>query len=154
MLLLFFIGVLFEVGLDQLTKVVASGPLQQAGTVPLIPDVFHLTYLENRGAAFGILQDQRWLFAIITVAVVIGVIVFLIRKRPENKMLVVSLTLLTGGAIGNLIDRLARGYVVDLFDFRLINFPIFNVADIFVVVGAFLLAAYLIFIEGKKEKQK
>ena len=149
MLLLFFIGIILLVGIDQFTKLLVINTIKDVDTVPLIQDVFHLTYWENRGAAFGILQNQRVFFIILTVAVVLGVCLFMIIKKPKSLVLNVSLTLLIGGAIGNFLDRLIKGYVVDFLDFRLIDFPIFNAADCFVVIGAVMLAIYLIFLEDK-----
>lgn len=149
MLLLFFIGIILLVLIDQLTKFLVINTIKGVETLPLIQDVFHLTYWENRGAAFGILQNQRVFFVILTILIVLAVVIFMIVKKPKSLMLCTSLTLLMGGAIGNFIDRALKGYVVDFLDFRLINFPIFNAADCFVVVGAVLLAVYLIFMEDK-----
>ncbi len=149
----FFIGIAVLLAADQITKWIVLEKLTQVETVSLIPNVFHLTYCENRGAAFGILQNQIWIFSVITVTVLLGVIYFMVRYRPKNKWLNVSLILLVGGALGNFIDRIFRGFVVDFLDFRLINFPIFNAADCFVVAGAIMLALYLIFSEYKKEKK-
>lgn len=151
MLFFYIIGSLLLVGIDQLVKWLTVRFIMPVGTIPVIKDVFHLTYLENSGAAFGVLQDRIWLFAIITVVFVAAVTWYVIKKKPDSRLVLVSLTLLAGGALGNFIDRVSRGYVVDLFDFRLINFAIFNCADVFVVVGAFLLAFYLIFVEGRRE---
>lgn len=149
MLLLFFIGIILLVLIDQLTKLLVINTIKGVETLPLIQDVFHLTYWENRGAAFGILQNQRVFFVVLTILIVLAVVIFMIVKKPKSLMLCTSLTLLMGGAIGNFIDRALKGYVVDFLDFRLINFPIFNAADCFVVVGAVLLAVYLIFMEDK-----
>lgn len=103
----------------------------------------------------GLLQGQLWLFFLVTILVVVFVTVYVIKKRPANPLLITSLTLVVGGALGNFIDRLFRGYVVDFLDFSGLYFPyIFNLADCFVVCGAFLLAFYVIFIEGKEKKQK
>ena len=124
---------------------------EKVETIPLIENVFHLTYCENRGAAFGILQNRFGLFFCITAVVLVAVTVYMIKKRPQNLCLNLSVTLLVGGALGNFIDRIFRGFVVDFFDFRLIHFAIFNVADCFVVCGAVLLAWYLIFVEGDAE---
>ncbi len=145
MLALFFIGSFLCISLDQLTKYFALSTLKDGGSIEIIKGVFQLNYCENRGAAFGLLQNQIWLFAIITVIIIGAVIFFMISKKPENKLLIISLTLLTGGALGNFIDRIFRGFVIDFLDFCLINFPIFNVADCFVVIGAILLGAYILF---------
>jgi len=112
----------------------------------VIKDFFYLTYLENRGAAFGMLQNFRWMFIILTIAALVFMIWHLIRNK--NTLLRVSLTLLISGATGNFIDRLFRGFVVDFLDFYPFgyDFPIFNFADICINVGAFLLFYYVIFI--------
>ncbi len=154
MLGVFFIGIAILLLLDQITKWIVLKTLVSVDTVALIDGIFHLTYCENRGAAFGIMQNQVWFFVIVTIVVLAAVIWYMIKHKPENKWLNLSLTLLIGGALGNFIDRIFRGYVVDFLDFRLINFPIFNVADCFVVVGAIILACYLIFSEYEKEKKQ
>ena len=106
------------------------------GTIPLIDGVFHLTYVENRGAAFGILQDQRWLFLVMT-PIILAVLAYVLHKKYiRTELGRVSVYLIAAGAVGNLIDRAWHGFVVDLFDFRLIHFPVFNVADIYVVIAA------------------
>ncbi len=152
MLALYGIGVIVIALLDQLTKLAVLRYVRPVETIPLIQNVFHLTYCENRGAAFGILQNQLGLFFAITVLVLAAVTIYMAVKRPKNRCLNVSVTMLVGGALGNLIDRVFRGFVVDFFDFRLIHFAIFNVADCFVVCGAILLAWYLVFMADKPEK--
>jgi len=116
----------------------------------IIKDVLYFTYVENRGAAFGILKNQRILFLIITILVVGAVIFYIIYKKPQNKLLLTSLGMISGGGIGNLIDRIRLSYVVDFIDVRIINYPVFNVADSFVVVGAVLFIIYIMFYEGKE----
>lgn len=158
MLILFFIGSILCILLDQITKHFAYSSLRTGGSIEILDGIFRLNYCENRGAAFGILQNKLWLFVIITVVILGAVIYFMIKKKPKNKLLVISLTMLTGGALGNFIDRIFRGYVVDFLDFCLINFPIFNVADCFVVIGAILLAIYILFFSpdfpsDKKKKE-
>lgn len=158
MLVLFFIGSFICILLDQITKYFAYKSLRLGGSIEILKSVFRFNYCENRGAAFGVLQNQIWLFAIITVIIIGAVIFFMIKKKPQNKLLVISLTLLTGGALGNFIDRVFRGYVIDFLDFYIINFPVFNVADCFVVIGAILLAVYILFFSPdfpseKKKKQ-
>lgn len=154
MLALYCIGIILLVAVDQLAKLAVLRFVRPVDTIPLWEGVFHLTYCENRGAAFGILQNRFWLFYIITALVVISVTLFMIKKRPRSLSLSLSLTLLVGGALGNVLDRLFRGFVVDFFDFRLIHFPIFNPADCFVVCGTALLAFYVIYLEGKSELQQ
>ena len=106
-----------------------------------------LEYLENRGAAFGILQNQQWLFILLFFLFVTAVIIFYCRMPMEKKYLpvqIISLFLIAGG-LGNLIDRIRLGYVIDFFYFSLINFPVFNMADIYVTVSMAILFVLLIF---------
>jgi signal peptidase II len=121
--------------LDQITKWFVLNRMSLYESIPLWEDVFHITSHRNRGAAFGILQDQQWLFITVTIAVVIGIIVYLIQLKGQQPLMAWSLALILGGALGNLIDRVRMGEVVDFFDFRLIHYPIFNIADSAIVVG-------------------
>ena len=143
---------LILVALDQLVKYWAFTELSVLGTIPIIDTVFHLTYVENRGAAFSILQNQRWLFLILTPLIVAAIIFVLYKKRIYSKIGRIGLYLVLAGALGNLIDRIWHGFVVDLFDFRLIHFPVFNVADIYVVCGVVLFFYYYLIQHEKLEK--
>lgn len=128
--------------LDQLTKSAAVAHLKGQEPFVLWDGVFELRYLENRGAAFGILQNQRILFIVITVIVLAAIIYLYLLRIPAERRFVwlnIIAVLFFSGAIGNFIDRLVQNYVVDFFYFILIDFPIFNVADIYVTVAAFLL---------------
>ncbi|MBQ3108964.1 MAG: signal peptidase II [Clostridia bacterium] len=139
--------------LDQITKILSVNilPTLPGGTFPLWEDVFHFTYAENRGAAFGMLQGQMWLFYIITALACVLIIYCMIRFRKRLHPLIrICLSLIVAGALGNLIDRVFLGYVRDMLDFRLINFAIFNVADSAVVVGAILLVIDLLFLKKGK----
>lgn len=138
--------------IDQVVKFVMAGRLLQIGTIPLIDGVFHLTYCENTGAGFGIFANYTEILSILMIVIILAAIVYVIMKRPTNTWLVMALTFMTGGAVGNLIDRLRLGYVIDFLDFRIINFPIFNIADCFVTVGAIIFAVYIIFFSDKKEQ--
>jgi signal peptidase II len=140
-------------GLDQLSKYLAVRYLMPVGRIELLPGVFHLTYVENDGAAFSILAGQRVFFLIFT-AVVVAVLFFLFKKhRGKRKILDASLILLLSGGIGNFIDRMRHGYVVDFFEAAFVkNFAIFNVADVYVTVGAVLLCLFILF--GEKAKPK
>ena len=142
------------VGLDQLTKYWASTDLVARGSVPLWNGVFHLTYVENRGAAFGMLQDSRWFLIIVTVFAVI-LIFWALRKRWfENALGRWAAYFVLAGAFGNLIDRSLNGFVVDMFDFRLINFAVFNVADSFVSVGGAMFVQYILLYYLRERKQE
>jgi signal peptidase II len=143
--------IVIMVALDRWSKIWAQDVLMKVDTIPLLKNVFHLTYVENRGAAFSILHGKVGFLILFTGLVLVGLFVLLYTsiKKGESKVLVAALTLVIGGAIGNMYDRIVLGYVVDYFDFRWINFAVFNVADVFVVCGSLLLGIYLIFIEGK-----
>ena len=139
--------------LDQWTKSLAVKYLMNQEPFVIIPKVFQLRYLENRGAAFGMLQGQKTFF-MISAAIAILFICYAYFKLPWNKrfhpLRVIGL-LIGAGAVGNLIDRVCLGYVVDFFYFELIDFPIFNVADIYVTVATFVLAALIIFFYKEDE---
>lgn len=132
---------------DQLTKLWAVKILKPIGSIPIIRNVLEIYYVENRGAAFGIMQNKQWFFLSITVVVLVGLI-WISGKIPEEKHftpLKVCFYFVGAGAVGNLIDRIFRKYVVDFIYFSLINFPVFNVADIYVTVAAFLLVVLMLF---------
>lgn len=131
------VSVILFVLLDQLTKVAAVYYLKDNSAVELIPGVFELQYLENRGAAFGAFQNQRWFFVVI-VFIVLAAVIWCFLRLPETghyTPLRVVGVFVAAGAVGNMIDRIANGFVVDFLYFSLINFPIFNVADIYVTVS-------------------
>lgn len=138
--------------LDQLTKWIVASQMAIGGNIPIWRGVVSITSHRNRGAAFGILQGRMWLFYVITVIVVIGVIYYLQKQGRKHPLLGVALALVLGGALGNFIDRIFRGEVVDFVYFRIINFPIFNTADSSLVIGVILIFIYTLFFEGKKEK--
>lgn len=140
-------GFLAAVVLDQWTKWLAVVHLKGNGPVILWEGVFELFYSENRGAAFGMLQGKQWFFAIIGIAVLAVVAYMLIRMPASRKYLPLEFTamFIAAGAVGNMIDRILQGYVVDFLYFSLINFPIFNVADCYVTVSTFVLVLLLLF---------
>ena len=127
--------------LDQTTKFLVKNALQLNQTLPIISNVFHLTYINNTGAGFGILKAQALILIFISVAV-IGIILYNFDKIKNNETLLQILVgFVLGGTIGNLIDRMAYGYITDFLDFRI--WPIFNFADSFVTIGAIGLIIYL-----------
>lgn len=136
---------------DLISKHIVAAEMKIGQTVPVIHGVFHITYVVNEGAAFGIFSGKQILLAILTAAVIGAVVVYIALKRPKNPLLMLSLTMICAGGIGNLYDRIVINGVRDFFDFRIINFAVFNVADVFVVCGAALLAVYLLFFDEKKE---
>lgn len=148
------------VGLDQLSKYLVVANMELHESVDIIPGVLRFTYIQNDGAAFGSMDDKRWIFMVLSTVAIIGILVYLFWKKPQNKLLLSSLILITGGGIGNMIDRIALGYVIDFIDFC--AFPkiwmwVFNIADSCVCIGAGLLALWLILDtvrEIKAEKAK
>ena len=132
---------------DQFTKHAAVLKLKDQEPLVLIDGVFELRYLENRGAAFGMLQDMRFVLTA-GAFLVCAVIVYLYLRMPENRRylpLRICAVLLCAGAVGNMIDRVRLGYVIDFFYFRLIDFPIFNVADCYVVAACIVFALLVLF---------
>lgn len=134
------------VAVDQITKLHIMKNLAQGEFISVIKDFFYITYLENKGAAWGILQNKRYVFIVVTI--IITVIMFIYLLKTENTFLKLTLSMIIGGATGNLIDRIYKGSVADFLDFYIFsyNFPAFNVADIFIVTGTILLGIYIIFI--------
>lgn len=131
---------------DQYTKYLAVTNLKDA-PFPIIDGIFELRYLENRGAAFGMLQNQQWFFLVIGFLLLIVITILYIRL-PHTKRLLplrICMIFITCGAIGNMIDRIRLNYVIDFLYFELIDFPIFNVADIYVSVATFVLVILLLF---------
>ncbi len=150
---MYFIIIAFVVALDQLTKYLIHANLELNSTIPLLDGIFHITYIQNSGAAFSMFQNKTGFLIAMQLAVITVVLVYLIkRQKKEHWCLLLSLSLIAAGGIGNLIDRAMNGYVVDFLDFRI--WPIFNVADISVCVGCGLLVLYMFFVEPKLSKEK
>ncbi len=140
---------------DQLTKWLAVIALKGAESFPLFEGVFHFTYVENRGSAFGMFKDHRWVFMITsTVIILVFSVLFVMYYKKMNHLLRVAVTFVVAGGIGNMIDRIFQGYVVDFFDFTLIDFAVFNVADSFVCIGAGLFTLWFILDTVKDVKMK
>lgn len=133
--------------LDQFTKYLAVSRLKDQAAFVLIDGVFELRYLENRGAAFGMLENMHFVFVIGALIVCAAVCFLYVRMPSEKKYMPLRVcgVLLCAGAVGNLIDRIRLGYVIDFFYFRLIDFPIFNVADCYVVVSCIVFAVLILF---------
>lgn len=140
-----YIWAALVIALDQLSKYLIKTQMEIGQSIPVFGDLLRITSHRNQGAAWGMLSGQRWLFVVIAVAVVIGVIYY--ARRAQSGLVRAALPLLMGGAAGNLIDRIAYGEVVDFLDVRVINYPIFNVADsaIVIAVGLILLDTWLEF---------
>ena len=145
------------VALDQLVKYLVSANIPVGGSVPFLPHIMDLTYVQNTGCAFSLLEEHTWLLTIISAVMSVVLGAALARgffKHPLGK---VTLSLLLAGAVGNLIDRAFYGYVIDMFRTLFMNFAVFNVVDICVVVGGIAAAAYYLFLydklEGKANEQ-
>lgn len=155
MTLLLLLMILLLIGADQLVKYWAATSLREVGSMGFIhigdTKIFDLTYLENRGAIFGSMAGQKWFLIGFTSIVILGAVIAFIRTRGRSKLLSFSLALLIAGGIGNIIDRIRLGYVIDMIELKLFRFAIFNVADICVTVAVFLILIYMVFIDGKKD---
>ena len=127
-----------SIGIDQLTKLLVLKFIELYESIPLIENVLHITYIQNKGAAFGMLSENRWVFMVLSSVAIVGIGVYLFRFCRERMLLQMGLALILGGGVGNMIDRFAYGYVVDMIDFCPFDFWvwIFNVADACVCVGA------------------
>lgn len=142
-----FIAVALLTGFDQLTKFLAVENLKDKADIPLIPNVLYFQYLENRGAAFGIFQDRKIFLVLLTSLILVGVCYVLWKIPADKKYIYLKLLcfLITAGGIGNLIDRVRLDYVIDFIYFAPIDFPVFNVADIYVSVGMVFLFTVVLF---------
>lgn len=139
------------ISIDQISKYMALNYLKDIGSIPIIENIFHLTYVENRGAAFGMLQGNQFIFIIAaTLAMVVGL--YYIYKYKLSLLAKSSIVLIISGAIGNMIDRVRLGFVVDYFDFRIIWEYVFNIADVFVVIGTILLCIHIIFFDNDNKE--
>lgn len=148
---IFFLILLLVV--DQFTKYLAVIKLNNKQAYSIIDGVLEFNYLENRGAAFGMLQNQK-IFFIFVAVIFLVVIVFVLIKTPDHKKYVwlhLLLVMIAGGAIGNMIDRIRLDYVVDFIYFVLINFPIFNVADMYVTIATFILVIFVLFVYKEED---
>lgn len=141
--------------IDYIIKILVLNNLKPIGSLAVIPGLFSLTYVENRGAAFGMLSNARWIFIVFTFIVIAVLIYFIFKKRITSKLFNISAILIIGGGIGNLIDRIFYGFVVDYLSVSFFP-PVCNFADYCITVGAGLMVIYLIFFTdflSKKDKQ-
>lgn len=139
--IIIFSTALFIILFDQITKFLIKTNFELSQSYPIIKNIFHLTYILNFGAGFGILQQQKWILIFISI-IVIGIIIFYFDRIKEKEITLQFLVgFILGGTIGNLIDRIIYGFVIDFLDFRI--WPIFNFADSFVTIGVIGLIIYL-----------
>ena len=146
-------AVILGVLIDFFTKRLATTYLKGEDPVPLWRGVLRFSYVENPGAAWGMLADHRWVFMLFSVLAIVVIVIYLVRRDPPL-LLCLSLSLILSGGIGNMIDRSFRGAVVDFIEFYLFEFPVFNVADCLVVVGSGLLVVWLIRDTVRERKAK
>ena len=127
--------------IDQISKLLVVNLLTKTDSITIIKNFFYLTYINNDGAAISILVGKRIFLILIAVLVIVMLIRYIKKNNIQNKLELVSISLIIGGSLGNLMDRVVRGYVIDFLDFKIFNynFPIFNLADTFIVIGVFLL---------------
>ena len=140
--------------LDQVVKAVVSAYIPLGAVIPAIPGVFHWTHFHNTGAAFSMLQGGRWLFAAVCFIGLAVAVVLVIKKVLTNRFELWCLAAIFGGGIGNLIDRVRLGYVVDMIEVEFMNFAVFNIADAFITCGAIALAVYVLFFEREKKPKE
>ena len=145
-MILFALVIAAVIAVDQISKILVVQNMEELESVDLIPHVFRLTYIHNEGAAFGMLADHRWVFMVISTIALLALTVYLYRSRKDSKWFTIPLSLIIGGGVANMIDRIRLNYVVDFCDFYLFPFWkwIFNIADACVVVGAMIIIVYLL----------
>lgn len=146
------IAVVF-IAIDQIVKNWAAEVLTK-GEIAIIEDVLYLKYTENTGVAFSMFSDNRWLLIGVTSVMLIVVLAFFLSGKVTDKLEQIALALMLSGGVGNLIDRISLGYVIDYIDVRIINFAIFNIADICICVGAFLVCVSVYLVDKNEEKDK
>ena len=139
---------------DQLVKYVVRSHMYVGESIPVIQGVFHLTYVRNTGAAFNLFEGMSMFLQIVTFFALVFAVWFMEKHLQRHWTLLLSMTLIISGGAGNLLDRLFLGYVTDLFEFRLIHFPVFNVADIAICVGCFILVLYTFLFDRPAEEKE
>ncbi|PKM85178.1 MAG: signal peptidase II [Firmicutes bacterium HGW-Firmicutes-11] len=151
--MVYFLLIAGIVLLDQLAKYFISSNMELHQSIPVIRDIFHITYIHNDGAAFRLLQGQQGFLILVTSITLVAVLVYLYRIRTNGHWsMLLSLALLCGGGIGNLIDRIRFRYVVDYLDLQI--WPIFNIADICVVAGCGMLLIHMFYFEPRIKKEE
>ena len=139
--------------IDQIIKYFISAFLQPVGSVSVIDNIFSLTYVENKGVAFGMFSDMRWIFVALTSILLVIIIFYMFKKRPKGKFFYVCSALIIGGGIGNLIDRIFYGYVIDYLSLSFFP-PVCNFADYCITAGTIMLVIYLLFFSDILDSSK
>jgi signal peptidase II len=142
-MLIIFLTLLFLV-IDIISKLVVSNLMNVYDSVVIIKDFFYISYVRNTGAAWSIFSDNTWIVILFSMIIIAVIIVYIYKNKPKNNIEKIGYSLILGGAIGNFIDRIVYGYVIDFFDFYIFgyDYPIFNVADTFIVLGVIVLVIY------------
>ncbi len=138
---------------DQVIKMLVSAHLKPVGTVEVIDNIFSLTYVENRGVAFGMFKDMQWIFILITSVFIIAIIVYMFKTKPKGKLFYVCAGLIIGGGVGNLIDRVFYGYVIDYLSLSFFS-PVCNFADYCITIGTVMLVIYILFFSDVLKNEK
>ena len=155
--MIYYLIVAAVIVFDQLVKYAVRYGMNAGDSIALLENVFHITYIRNRGAAFS-MWEQQWivLIAVPLAVIAVGLVLLYMKRKVWSRPMLVSVAFICGGGLGNLIDRMTCGYVVDMFDcrfFPFFDFPVFNIADIFICTGCGLLLLDVIFLEGKRAKK-
>ena len=140
--------------LDQIVKYVVRANMYLGESIPVIKNVFHFTYVQNRGAAFNMFDGMSLFLTMVPLIALVFAVWYMEKHLNDHGTLLLSMILIISGGIGNLIDRVWLGYVTDLFDFCLIDFPVFNIADIAICVGCFFLIVFMFFFDKENEGEK
>lgn len=130
--------------IDLITKLMVIKYFRVGISVSIIDGILDFTYVRNPGAAFGIFKNNTAALAILSIVILAGIAAAMIKFKPKGELVKMAVCMISAGAVGNLIDRIRLGYVVDFIDVNFFNFPVFNVADCFVCIGALMLALYLL----------
>ena len=148
--MLYAVLVVALVALDQLVKYLVVQNIPLCEYVPFLPHILDLTYVQNTGAAFSLLEEHTWILTIVSLVVSVLLVVLLVKKVFPRPFAMAALSMVLAGAVGNLIDRALLGYVTDMFETLFMRFAVFNVADICVVVGGIAFCVYYLFFHGKE----
>ena len=151
--MVYFLAIALCVAADQAVKLWVVANLGLYESAPLIPGFVELFYIQNTGGGFSILTEHTWLLTILTAVLMTGIAALLVKKVFPHPLAMWTLTIVLGGGLGNLVDRVRLGYVVDMFNFQFMTYPVFNVADILVVCGVIGFAAYYLLLHDKETKK-
>ena len=150
----YILAILLCIAADQAVKYYVVTRLALYESAPLLPGIVELFHIQNTGGGFSILSGHTWLLTLLTAAVMVVVAVLLVRRTFPHPLAMWTLTAILGGGLGNLIDRVRLGYVVDMFNFQFMSYPVFNVADILVVCGTIGFAAYYLFLHDREKPEE